>query len=251
MTTDAYDRTLTLLVYGDTKVGKTQFSATAPAPRLFFDVEHGTKFLDIKRKVWDPKTDPPPENDGTWDTVIVPTLDYDTVLKGYDWLRSGQHPFKSVIIDSVSELQAKVVESTAGTRQLKIQDWGEVLRHMASFMRDLRDLTAQPVNPLQCVILTAMARESDGRKIPYLQGQAATIAPYIYDITGYISVEEFAHPDPTQLPFKARRMYVVGTPKFMAGERVGGRLGEIVEQDMMNIPSMLDTIYGPLDTTTE
>lgn len=246
MSTDTFNRTLTLLVYGDTKVGKTQFSVTAPSPRVIFDVEHGTRFLDIRRKTWNPKLDPPPENDGTWDTVIVPTLDYDTLLRGYEWLRSGNHPFKSVIVDSISELQAKVVENTAGDRQLKIQDWGEVLRHMASLMRSLRDLTAQHVNPLECVVLTAMARDSDGRKIPYLQGQAATIAPYIYDITGYISVEEFAHPDPTQPPFKARRMYVVGTPRFMAGERVGGRLGEIVEQDNMTIPAMLDMIYGPV-----
>jgi hypothetical protein len=180
----------------------------------------------------------------------VSVRNYDAVLRSYQWLQSGKHPFKSVIIDSVSELQAKVLEQVAGREQIKTQQWGEILRHMAGFMRDLRDLTAHPTNPLTCVVMTCMSRDLNGKMTPYLQGQAATIAPYITDLTGYLAIEEFPHPDPSQPPYKARRMYIVATPEAMAGERVGGRLGEVVEQDTLDMVKMIDKIFGPSTTAT-
>ena len=250
MTATELTRSLTLLVHGMPKSGKSTLAATAPGPRLFLDIEQGAKFLDIQPIRWDPATQEPPELDGTWDTAIVSVRDYETVLRSYQWLASGKHPFKSVIIDSISELQAKVLENVAGRQQVQTQQWGEILRHMAGMMRDLRDLTAHPTNPLECVVMTCMSREADGRMIPYLQGQAATIAPYITDLTGYLSVEEFQHPDPSQPPYKARRMYIVATPHAMAGERVGGRLGEIVEQDTLDMVKMIDKVFGTRTTAT-
>jgi len=243
-------RSLTLLVHGAPKSGKSTLAASAPGPRLFLDIEQGAKFLNIKPIVWDPATQSPPEPDGTWDTAIVSVRDYDAVLRSYQWLQSGKHPFKSVIIDSISELQAKVLENVAGRQQIQTQQWGEILRHMAGMMRDLRDLTAHPTNPLTCIVLTCMSREIDGRMTPYLQGQAAVIAPYITDLTGYLAIEEFQHPDPSQPPYKARRMYIVATSHAMAGERVGGRLGEIVEQGDLDMVTMIDKIFGTPTTAT-
>lgn len=243
-------RSLTLLVHGMPKSGKSTLAASAPGPRLFLDIEQGAKFLDIKPVMWDPATETPPEADGTWDTAIVSVRDYDAVLRSYQWLQSGQHPFKSVIIDSLSELQAKVLENVAGRQQVQTQQWGEILRHMAGMMRDLRDLTAHPTNPLECVVMTCMSRDLDGRMTPYLQGQAAVIAPYITDLTGYLAIEEFQHPDPSQPPYKARRMYIVATQHAMAGERVGGRLGEVVEQDTLDMVKMINKVFGAETTTT-
>ena len=117
---------------------------------------------------------------------------------------------------------------------------------MGALLRDLRDLTMHATNPLEAVVLTAMARPSqDGRYRPYLQGQLAIQAPYFYDILGAINVEEFNNPDPTQGPFKARRMYVERTAQYEAGERVQGRLGKIVEQGDLSVERMLDIVFGP------
>jgi hypothetical protein len=103
-----------------------------------------------------------------------------------------------------------------------------------------------PVQPLEAVVLTAMARPGqDGRMRPYLQGQLAIQAPYFYDILGAINVETLPNPDPLQAPFKVRRMYVERTDEFEAGERVQGRLGKIVEQQDLGIERMLDMIFGP------
>jgi hypothetical protein len=94
-------RSLTMMVYGGSKVGKTTFSISAPAPRLMLDVEGGHRFLPINVRYWDPLREEPPVPDGTWDTCVVIVNEYDTVLKAYEWLRAGRHHFKSLIIDSI------------------------------------------------------------------------------------------------------------------------------------------------------
>jgi len=244
MTTDV-QRSLTLMVYGESKVGKSTFAVTAPYPRLMLDVEGGHRFLPIVPKYWDPMTEEPPVADGTWDTTVVQVRDYDTVLKAFQWLQSGKHQFKSLIIDSISELQVKCMDNIAGTEQMKMQQWGELLRHMGALLRDLRDLTMHPTQPLEAVVLTAMARKGqDGVYRPYLQGQLATQAPYFYDVLGAITIEEFPNEDPLQPPHKARRMYVERTSQYEAGERVQGRLGTIVEQPNLSAERMLDMIFG-------
>lgn len=245
-------RSLTMMVYGESKVGKSTFAVTAPYPRLMLDVEGGHRFLPIIVKYWDPLREEPPVADGTWDTCVVTVRDYDTVLKTYQWLQLGKHQFKSLIIDSISELQVKCMDSIAGNEQMKMQQWGELLRHMGALLRDLRDLTMHPTNPLEAVILTAMARSSDGRSRPYLQGQLAIQAPYFYDILGALTVESVPNPDPLQPPYKVRRMYVERTNEYEAGERVQGRLGAIVEQENLGVERMLDTVFGPkTQPTTE
>lgn len=244
MTTEV-QRSLTLMVYGESKVGKSTFAVTAPYPRLMLDVEGGHRFLPIVAKYWDPMTEEPPVADGTWDTTVVQVRDYDTVLKAFQWLQSGKHQFKSLIIDSISELQVKCMDNIAGTEQMKMQQWGELLRHMGALLRDLRDLTMHPTQPLEAVVLTAMARKGqDGVYRPYLQGQLATQAPYFYDVLGAITIEEFPNEDPLQPPHKARRMYVERTSQYEAGERVQGRLGAIVEQPNLSAERMLDMIFG-------
>ena len=238
-------RSLTLMVYGESKVGKSTFAVTSPYPRLMLDVEGGHRFLPINVKYWDPMREEPPVADGTWDTVVVQVRDYDVVMKAFQWLQSGKHQFKSLIIDSISELQVKCMDNIAGTEQMKMQQWGELLRHMGALLRDLRDLTMHPTQPLEAVVLTAMARKGqDGVYRPYLQGQLAIQAPYFYDILGAITVETMPNPDPLQPPYKVRRMYVERTTEYEAGERVQGRLGKVVEQGDLGVERMLDMVFG-------
>lgn len=239
-------RSLTMMVYGLSKVGKSTFAITAPYPRLMLDVEGGHRFLPIAVKYWDPVREEPPVADGTWDTCVVQVQDYDTVLKAFQWLKLGRHQFKSLIIDSISELQVKCMDSIAGTEAMKMQQWGELLRHMGALLRDLRDLTMHPTAPLEAIVLTAMARQDkDGQFHPYLQGQLATQAPYFYDILGAITVDEQINPDPTQPPYRVRKMLVQRTHEYEAGERVQGRLGTAVEQGDLGVERMLDLVFGP------
>ena len=222
MTDDAMQRSVSMLIHGPSKAGKSTLAATAPGPRLLLDAEHGHKFLPIKIRYWEPH-DEPPVVDGTWDTVVVVVRKYDDVLNVYRWLQSGQHPFKSLIMDSISEIQAKCLEQIAGREQVKTQQWGDLLRHMTGLMRDIRDLTVHPTNPLTAVVITAMTTQKDGK---------------------YITTETFQHPDPTQGDYTVRRLYVGPHDDYVSGERVGHRLGDIVEQSDLNVEIMLDRIYN-------
>jgi len=236
------DRALSVLVHGDSKVGKTTFTTTAPAPRLLLDVESASRFLKVKKVYWRPQDgEAPPAYDGTWDTCVVQVHDFETALKAYEWLKSGKHPFKSVILDSISELQAKAQESVNGRAQMQTQHWGQLLTKIAFFCRDLRDLTTHSSNPLEAVVITAMSREVDGVKKPFLQGQVASQVPYWFDVTSYLFVDQ-APDEKTGQPVMVRKLLTTKHPQFEAGNRVPG-LPEIIVAP--NINSMLESVFGP------
>lgn len=239
-------RSLTLLIHGPSKAGKTTLVATSPAPRLYLDAEHGSKFARLGNVTyWDPKTQPIPDCDGTWDTCVVPVLSYADILSAYKYLALGEHCFKSVVIDSLSEVQVKLIDQLAGTEQMKMQHWGELLRNFSDLLRKVRDLTAHPTNPLECVALVCMSQENEGKYKPYLQGSLKHIVGYLWDVVGFLRMEEWPNQDPTQPPYKLRRLYVEATPFAEAGERVQGRLGPIVEQNQLNIEDMIERVYNP------
>jgi len=213
------DRSLSVLTHGHSKVGKTTFANTAPYPRLLLDVEAASRFLQCKKVYWDPTADAPPVADGSWETCVVRVTDFNAALKAYEWLKSGRHPFKSVILDSISELQAKAQELVAGRNQMKTQDWGALLSKMAFFCRDLRDLTTG-ANPLEAVIITAMSREVDGVLKPYLQGQIASQIPYWFDVTSYIFIDQIQNEAGEWVT--VRKLLTDKNPQFEAGNRVPG-----------------------------
>lgn len=240
-----------MLVYGDSKVGKSTFAATAPYPRLLLDVEGGHRFLPIVVKYWDPAREAVPVADGTWDTVVVTVRDYDTVLKVYKHLHIGNHQFKSLIIDSISELQDKCIDDIAGTDQMKMQQWGELLRHMGALLRDIRDLTVHPTNPLEAVVLTAMSKlDAEGRHRPYLQGALQVQAPYFFDILGALIMDSVQNEDVMKPPVRVRRLLVERTDKYEAGERVQGRLGSAVEQSELSVETMINKVFGERQAIT-
>ena len=165
---------LNMVVHAHSKRGKTWLAETTPAPRLVLDAEAGSRFTPSRKKYWNPNVEGPPEYDGSWDTTLVPVLQFRDVLNAYSWLNSGQHPFRSVVIDSVSEIQQRIIDDISGTNQMKTQDWGELLRKAVDFIRKFRDLVVNPVKPLDAVIYITMTKQrNDGVWIPYVQGQSS------------------------------------------------------------------------------
>jgi hypothetical protein len=231
-------RGLTILVHGDSKSGKSWFGDTTPAPRLVLDAEAGSRFTPSKKIPWNVAADAPPEYDGTWDTAIVSVRDYQDVKRAYEWLNSGKHPFKSVVLDSISEIQQRCVDAIAGSDIMKTQDWGTLLREVSGTVRKFRDLVTHPVMPLESVVMIAMSRDSDGKKTPYVQGQLATTLPYYLDIVGYMK------PIPDETGALHRYMMIQPSDEYVSGERVGGRLGPFIENPSAAV--MLDTVFGPV-----
>ena len=241
-TSTSADRSLSILIHGASKAGKTTLAVTAPAPRLLCDVEAASRFLDVKRVYWDdPGKTPPPEYDGTWDTCIVRTRDWGTVEKVYQWLRSGKHPFKSLIIDSISELQNRYIEDVAGRKQLTQAQWGDAYRAVGGLVRDIRDLTMHPTKPLECVAMTAMTKQIDGKFRPWCQGQLQSVLPYLMDAVGYLYVTH-EEDELTGQMTERRNLLTRGTDSFEAGERVGGAWPAVLTEP--NISTMIDAIFG-------
>lgn len=236
-------RSLSLLVHSDTKVGKSTLLNTMPAPRLMIDAEAAYRFLPGRKVFWDPMSETPPIYDGTWETCVVIVRSYPQVKRAYEWLNSGQHPFVSVGLDSISEIQTRAKNDLKGEGRMSIQLWGDLLDDMETLVRGFRDLTEHPTRPLECVVLTAMTQLRDGKYRPYVQGQLQVKMPYFLDVIGYMFVQELPDPaDPTKV-IKMRRMIVVPHIQFEAGERVQGLLGEVV--DNPNLPEMLTKVFGP------
>jgi hypothetical protein len=179
-----------LLIHGDSGVGKTTLASTAPAPRLVLDSEGGARFIRQHKIAWDPLTGaPPPEYDGTWETCVVTLRDYQTVNQVYAWLNSGQHPFNSVIVDSLSETQKKALDGLSGTDQPTTQIWGALLRTLEGFVRDLRDLVFHPVKPLQAVVIVCLSQKRDEKIRPLVKGQLSLTLPSFPDVVGYMFID--------------------------------------------------------------
>lgn len=238
------------LFYGPSKAGKSWLGYTTPSPRLILDTEAGrsSRFIPagVRRFYWDPWQYGPPERSDAWDScvVIIRTVaDLEQVLTH---LVAGAHPFRSVVLDSLWELQQQQVTETAGVNQMKVQDWGEVLRRMLSVINRMRDLCVAPVNPISVFMVTTAEKDTGSATVPFLQGQLKDLIAYKFDVVGYLF--RYLHPETQEsqrlvlVSDDVNYQRAVGLPqKTVAGEAVGGALGQVAHP---NVAHMLDLIYG-------
>lgn len=238
------DRALSFLVHGGAGSGKTTFSTTGPKPLLVLDTEMASRFIKakVKKIKWNPMTENPPVDDGTWDICVVTVDVYEKAAKAYEWLKSRKHPFKTVVVDSISELQAKAIEDIKGRQQLQTQDWGKLLQRIAFLCRDLRDLTGDDENIIEAVVITAMSKQDGEMLKPYLQGQVSAQIPYWFDVTGYLYVTQ--EPDANGELYGRRNLLVGRHANYEAKSRVPGLPDVIPDPD---ISKMLDNIFGPAE----
>lgn len=190
--------TLSALIHGESGVGKSWLLTTMPGPRVIFDIEGRTKFTPTKKVLWDPQRQDPMKDLEVTDetTVIVKVKDISVLDTAIQWLYSGQHPFRSAGVDSLTEAQKRLVDSIAGVEAMKDYDWGTLLRKGEKLVRDLRDMTDHPTHPLDCVVMVTGTQEKGGYKRPKMQGQIALDVPYYVDVNGlYQSV---LHPETGQ-----------------------------------------------------
>lgn len=254
------ERAISILLHGPAKVGKSTTAVTAPTPMLFMDGENASRFLRkpdgtlFKKVTWKPMETAPPANDGTWEICVVKVTDWKIALKTYEYLKTNNHPFRSLVIDSITEMQDKLKKQVlgGGATQLKMQDWGKLLQSMSAFLRDVRDLTMDEESPLEAIILIAMSREvktpaGTSEIKPHLEGQVAQLIPYLYDMTAYIYQEQVRNPD-TQEVFDQRSLLTVGVDGYEAGNRVGySRNNGRAVIPNPNFSVMLDELFGPVD----
>jgi hypothetical protein len=242
---------LTILIHAASKIGKSSTAATAPLPILVLDVEGSWKFIPARKRYWNPMNEAPPVYDGSWDVCVVNVHEWQTVPMVYRWITSYPTAFTTVCIDSVTELQRRCKQNLKGTEAMRIQDWGVLLSQMDATIRGFRDLTLMPGLPVRCCIFVAETRQgSDGKWKPFMQGQIEVALPYWVDIAGYLYPDYEVDPN-GQATAEVRRLLIHPHPQYEAGERVQGRLGQVVTitkpptgQVGTSIIDMMIALYG-------
>lgn len=180
-------RKLISLVHGYSKSGKSWTQMTMPGPRLVLDAEGRTEYTPTHKVVWDP-SQPPPTGLESSDTCLVKIRTWGQVQQVGQWLASQQHPFRSMSLDSLQELQALIKREILNgeDRSPKIEEWGQLLRKGETFLRALRDMLRLDGQPLECILVLCGTEDKDGRKVPLLDGALQKSVSYPFDVVGYL-----------------------------------------------------------------
>jgi hypothetical protein len=184
-------RRLTLLVHGPAGSGKSWLFVSAPGPRLLLDAEGRAEHLPGHVVVWEDPTQPPPdidENKITTDTTVV--IDVRTMrdlTAAAQWIASGQHYFKAVGLDSITDAQDRLVEDVRGTGQADLRDWGVIYDRMNDYILAMKDWRKHPTNPIDVIYVASGTENKDNVLQPYVRGQLGKKLPYRFDVVGYLS----------------------------------------------------------------
>lgn len=193
--------TLTAVIHGESGAGKSQLGDTLPAPRLILDAEGGSEFTPSwPKQVWNPNLYAPPGIQGCQpgqevcaETVRVIVRDWATWSRVQMWLESGQHPFVSAVMDSLTEIQKRCRDDIRGTDRMQTQHWGDLLIEMETAVRRMRDLTIDPANPLQNIVFLTLTDDKDrGLFRPFIQGSLAKALPGFVHVVGFMYAEQAA-----------------------------------------------------------
>src|SRR6478735_2771890 len=177
---------LKALLYGHNGAGKTRVAATAPKPLLIVDVnEKGTKSVRTYKGV-----------------DVMPVTKWEEFIWTYWFLRSGNHKYKSVVVDNWTSLQnlcirdvvIKEAEDRDPNRDPKTmsqRDWGKMAEFLKPEILNYRNL------PMHVVFIAQMRNGKDRNDesaedywVPDMSPGPRAVLLSAGDLIGYIFQKE-------------------------------------------------------------
>lgn len=226
---------INLLVYGDPGAGKTHLAGTAAdsphtSPVLVLDVDGGVTTLRHRQEI---------------DVVTIRSERQlrDSYNKLYHSIKDGKIHYKTVVIDSLTELASlgmkdiMVVAYNKNPETVDIQvpsqrEWGKSRENIREIVRAWRDL---PCNVIYCAHAGTLQEEDQPTKyFPGFAGKLRTDIPGFMDIVGYL------YPD-NQQGVVTRYLQVQGSRRVVAKDRTSA-LGDVVENP--TVPMLWDMIHS-------
>lgn len=192
-----------LHIHGVFGSGKTTFGLTGPSPTLIADVEGAA----MKAKAggdkvlwsdWD-KT-------SNVDTVVYPIKTEEDLQDVITYLKLGNHPFETFVLDSLTLFQTKLKRELQQPNQQFDPDaeftfhaWNRVLNHMLMQCEDMLSLVEpNALKPINVCLISATDREAHYMR-PLLEGQIRKRLPGLVDIHGYLKLQRDKEGEPHAL----------------------------------------------------
>ncbi len=232
------------LIFGPSRAGKTTFAATAgyaagSAPALLLDFEGGAGSAV-----------------GIPNVTVAEMRNWKDFDEACDYIVSPNNEFKTVIIDSISELHVfsllTIIDHEMATNRQRSErgdentaeqsDYGKSMLQLRRFLRVVRDLPTH-------VIVTALSKTEEFPRegtvrVPAMFGQMAGEIVGMFPVVGYL-VNEKERVSKTEFAHK-RKLYLQNTEGMRVGVRkpVTAKFPDfIVEPSVPKLFEALDKAY--------
>lgn len=210
------DTSFSMLLFGNPKVGKTLLAGTAMdvealQPVLVLAIEDGSSVLANAYE----------------DIDVIEISDWKTAAAVIEKVASGETKYKTVIVDTLGELQEHMKDHLEGgndTGAMRIQDWGTLKSHTVNVVKMLH---RSSVNSIFISHADKVKDEETGRVTiqPYLLGKGSLgEVPKVVDIIAYLAVVQ-----DKETKSNIRVLQTESNGKIDAGDRFGKLDAQIVE----------------------